>query len=171
MKREELRKAFDDLKIKLLAVFREMAAAAVNPKVGQPTLNETSNFYQNIKVEQEDIEMIEILVPYYIKYLDGIDDDGKHWYWARRPWSMVKGERSLASWRPPLPPIIAWMRKRNLPTDNKTVYAISTGIALNGIKSRSVFAGWEQKADEILSSWFDQLFDAIVKELDEYFNQ
>ena len=170
MRKEELRKAFDDLKVKLLAVFREMGAAAVNPKTGQPTLNETSNFYRNIKVEEEDMEMINVLIPYYVKFIDGIDDDGKQWEWARRPWSMVKSNRSLASWRPPLRAIIPWMRKRGIPTDNETVYKMSTAIALNGILPRPIFNNWEAETDEILEKWMDELFDAIVASLDDYFS-
>lgn len=170
MRKEDLQNAFDDLKAKLLAVFREMASEAVNPKTGQPTLNETSNFYQNIKIEQEDMEMIEILVPYYVRYIDAIDEDGKQWEWARRPWAMVKSNRSLASWRPPLRAIIPWMRKRGLPTDNETVYKMSTAIAVNGILPRPIFNNWEAKTDEIMEKWFDELFNAIVASLDNYFS-
>ena len=170
MRKEDLQAAFDDLKAKLLAVFREMAAAAVNPKTGQPTLNETPNFYQNIKIEQEDMEMIEILVPYYVRYIDAIDEDGKQWEWARRPWAMVKSNRSLASWRPPLRAIIPWLRKRGLPTDNETVYKMSTAIALNGILPRPIFNNWQAKTDEIMEKFFDQLFDANVASLDDYFS-
>ena len=168
--KENIAKAFADLKVKLLAVFREMMANAPNPKTGDMTLGPDSNIYRLTKVEQEDMEMINILIPYYIQYIDGFDPEGKHWYWARRPWDMVKGDRSLASWRPPLRVIIPWMRKRGIKTDNKTVYAIATGIAINGIKSRPVFVGWEQEVDKLMSSWFDDLFDAIMLSLDEFFN-
>ena len=168
--REAITKAFAELKVQLLQVFHQMMAEAPNPKTGEMTLGPESNIYKNTKVEQEDAEMISVLIPYYIQYVDGISNEtGQHYFWARRPWEMVKGERSLASWRPPLPPIIAWMRKRGIPTDNKTIYAVATGIAVNGIKSRVVFLDWEKKVDEVMSDWFDDLFDAIMLSLDEFF--
>ena len=171
MRKEELVKAFADLKEKTLTIFREMLAAAPNPKTGQHTLDATSNIYQNTKVEIEDMEMVKVLIPYYIQYIDGIDEEGKQWEWARRPWSMVKGERSLASWRPPLRAIIPWMRKRGLPTDNETVYKMSTAIAINGIRVRPIFNEWEKRMDELMDKWMSDLFDAILSDLDEYFNK
>lgn len=171
MRKELLQEAFQDLKEKTLAVFREMMAQAANPKTGDFTLDASSNIYQNTKVEVEDMEMIKVIVPYYITYIDGIDEEGKQWGWARRPWSMVKGERSLASWRPPARAIIPWMQKRGIPTDNETVYKMLTSIAVNGIRPRAVFNHWEKKIDELMDKWLDTLFNAILSDLDEFFNK
>jgi hypothetical protein len=62
------------------------------------------------------------------------------------------------------------MRKRNISLENGALWRMVNGIEKNGILARPVFNGWEKKVDEILEDWLDTLFDAIVKELDEYFN-
>ena len=171
MRKEELQRAFADLKEKTLTVFREMLAAAPNPKTGQYTLDASSNIWQNTKVEVEDLNMVKVLIPYYIRYIDGIDEEGKQWGWARRPWSMVKDLRSYRSWLPPVHPIAEWMRKRLGSANNKDVWKMCNIIATYGIRARPVFDEWEKRMDELMDKWMSDLFDAILSDLDTYFNK
>ena len=169
MDKNNLQKAFNTLKQQILQVFRNMMEGAANPKTGAFTLDRSSNIWRNTKVDSVDMDMINVIVPYYIKYIDGIDDDGKQWEWARRPWYMVMNEKPLHRWRPPFEVIYKWMQKNGLPTDNASVWAMSTSIALNGIKPRTVFKGWEKEVDKAIEDFFDNVFENIIKDINDYF--
>lgn len=170
MRKEELQRAFADLKEKILIIFREMLAAAPNPKTGQHTLDASSNIYQNTKVEVEDMNMVKVILPYYIQYIDGINNEtGEKSMWARRPKAMRGGYQG----GPPgfVEAIEQWMRRKGIPTDNGGLWRMVNGIEKNGIKARPVFDNWEQEVDKILDKWLDELFNTIIVELDEYFNK
>lgn len=73
--------------------------------------------------------------------------------------------------RPPVDAIEKWCARHNIPTDNKTLWAIRTHIANEGLKPRP-FLG--QLFDEIDkhwdSEWGNELFDEITKIIDNFFN-
>lgn len=166
-----LKKEFDNLKAQILQVFRNMMEDAANPKTGAFTLDKSSRIWRNTNIDTEGMNVIKVIVPYYIKYIDGIDDDGKQWDFARRPWYMVMDEKPLFRWMPPFDVIYAWMRKRGMSTDSVSVYQMRMAIALNGIKPRNVFKGWEKETDKAIEEFFDNIFNEIITDLKDYFNK
>jgi hypothetical protein len=169
MKKEDINRAFEELKVKLLIIFRQMLEEAPNPKTGEHTLDSSSDIYKDTKVEQEDMGLFNVIIPYYIQYIDGINNEtGQQYPWARRPKALRGGYQGGPSGF--VEAIELWMRKRNISLENGALWRMVNGIEKNGILARPVFNGWEKKVDEILEDWLDTLFDAIVKELDEYFN-
>lgn len=170
MSKEELVKTFADLKEKTLEVFRAMLAAAPNPKTGAHTLDASSNIWQSTKVEIEDLHMINVILPYYIQYVDGINNEtGEKSVWARRPKAMRGGYQGGQPGF--VEAIEQWMRKRGIPTNNGGLWRMVNGIEKNGILARPVFDNWEQEVDKILDKWLTELFNAILSDLDEYFNK
>lgn len=169
MRKEDLQNAFDDLKAKLLILFREMLEEAPNPKTGEYTLDSTSDIYENTKVEQEDVGMFNVIIPYYIQYIDGISNEtGQKYFWARRPKSLRGSYQGGPSGF--VEAIELWMKKRHISLENGALWRMINGIEKNGIIARPVFVDWEKRVDELLEDWLDTLFDSLVKELDTYFS-
>lgn len=169
MDKNKLQKAFNTLKQQILTIFRNLMEDAPNPKTGDYTLDKSSNIWRNTKVDSVDMDIIKVIIPYYIKYIDGIDDNGKQWEWARRPWYMVRDEKPLFRWMPPFDVIYKWMQKNGLSTDGVSVYQMRMAIAVNGIKPRYVFKGWEKEVDKAIEDFFDNVFENIITDLNEYF--
>lgn len=169
MKKEELNQVFEDLKAKLLILFREMLEEAPNPKTGEHTLDSSSDISKYTKVEQEDVGMFNVIIPYYIQYIDGISNEtGQQYFWARRPKSLRGGYQGGPSGF--VEAIELWMRKRHISLENGGLWRMVNGIEKNGIVARPVFVDWEKKVDELLEDWLDVFFDSLVKELDVYFS-
>lgn len=168
MKKEDLQKAFADLKEHTLEVFREMMEDAPNLKTGERTLGKSSNIYHNTKVEEAEMGVVNIIIPFYIQYLDGIDNEtGQQYEWARRPKALRGGYQGGPAGFAEA--IEKWMIRRGISLENGGLYRMLRGIEKNGIRPRQVFVNWEKKMDELLSEWMDGLFDTIMKEMDDYF--
>ena len=124
----------------------------VNQKVGVNTLVD-GRIFQQIDTDVEDVELVNLLVNDYIKYIES----------GRRPGTY-----------PPPNVIAEWCQRRGLPTDNRTVYLICKSIYENGIPARPIFDGsggvWEM-IDKEWSAWSEVIFQTITKYLDEDFNK
>lgn len=94
--------------------------------------------------------VIEVLFNNYIDYIEK----------GRRPGKM-----------PPVNALKEWAQSRGIPTDNGTLYAIANAIKRDGIEGRPILATLEQRIeDSFENDWADKLFDAMISELNEYFN-
>lgn len=72
--------------------------------------------------------------------------------------------------RPPISALKDWAVKNNIPSDNNTLWAISTAIWRDGHKGRPIFATLEKEVDKMFNDdWAESLFNSIVEELDNYF--
>lgn len=124
----------------------------VNAKVGVNTLVD-GRIYQEIETDVEDVELVNLLVNDYIKYIESGRKAGTY---------------------PPPNVIAEWCQRRGIPTDNSTVYLICRSIYENGIKPRPIFDGqggvWEM-IDREWSTWSEVIFETITKYLDEDFNK
>ena len=124
----------------------------VNQKVGVNTLVD-GRIYQEIDTDVEDVELVNLLVNDYIKYIES----------GRKPGTY-----------PPPNVIAEWCQRRGIPSDNSTVYLICRSIYENGIKARPIFDGdggvWDM-IDREWSTWSEVIFETITKYLDEDFNK
>ncbi len=124
----------------------------INQKVGTNTLVD-SNIYKTLSVKAtNDGDLIfDIILNDYITYIES----------GRR-----KGAKM-----PPVAPIVAWARKKGIPTDNSTIYLIRRAISRDGIKPRPVL---QYVFDEVDREWddslADKLFNQITEIIDKFFN-
>ena len=124
----------------------------INQKVGTNTLVD-SNIYKTLSVKAtNDGDLIfDIILNDYITYIES-------------------GRRKGAPF-PPIAPIVAWARKKGIPTDNSTIFLIRRAISRDGIKPRPVL---QYVFDEVDREWddslADKLFNQITEIIDKFFN-
>lgn len=133
----------------------------INEKVGKNTLA-NSRMHDEIEgINVDDLGIIQLLVnEYAVLYVDG-----NGYEWARRPVSVRKDQKF-----PPPNVIAEWCGRVGIPSDNETVYKICRAIWLDGIKARPFIEPTFEEIDNMWDEWADDIFDAICKELDEFFN-
>lgn len=122
----------------------------INKKVGINTLKD-SELFKSVRASASDNIVIELFINDYIIYVEN----------GRR-----KGAKM-----PPFDVIANWCKRKGLPTDNSTVWAICRAISRDGIAPRPVmamaFALMDN--DEWSGKWLDMVFEEITKTLDNYF--
>lgn len=124
----------------------------INQKVGANTLV-GSDIYKTLSVKAtNDGDLVfDIILNDYITYIES-------------------GRRKGAKF-PPVAPIVAWARKKGIPTDNSTIYLIRRAISRDGIKPRPVL---QYVFEEVDREWDDKLadeiFETILSEVNKFFN-
>lgn len=124
----------------------------INQKVGANTLV-GSDIYKTLSVKAtNDGDLIfDILLNDYITFIES-------------------GRRKGAKF-PPVAPIVAWARKKGIPTDNSTIYLIRRAISRDGIKPRPIM---QYVLEEVDREWDDKLadeiFSKIMEMIDKFFN-
>lgn len=124
----------------------------VNDKVGRNTL-ENSDLLRQMKTvasADDDKIIVSLYINSYITFVES-------------------GRRAGAKY-PPVAPILRWMKKHNISTDNGTLWKIMHSIVEQGISPRPIM----KTAMDILErhysdEWMDKVFEEIVKRLDETF--
>lgn len=117
-----------------------------NDKIG-------SDIYKNLQVNAtNDGDLVfDIILNDYLKFIES-------------------GRRKGAD-MPPVEPIIKWAKKHGIPTDNGTIYLIRRAISRDGIAPRpfmdKVFADIDDVWDK---NWADELFDEIMRMINDFFN-
>lgn len=102
------------------------------------------------KVSMTGNPVIELLFNDYISYIES-------------------GRKAGSNLMPPLSAIKEWAERKNIPTDNSTLYAIAQSIRKNGIAPRPILATLEEKIEESFSNnWADNLFEEMVNILAEW---
>lgn len=147
----DVRAAVEEIAAQCKMVIQMVMASdiGVNPKVGVNTLID-SNIYKEIETSVGDnIEMVQMLVNDYIQY--------------------IENGRAPGSWPPPNV-IAEWCQRKGIPSDNSTVYLICRSIYLNGIKARPVMENVWERVDVYWNEWADMLFDKLLIQLNEFFN-
>lgn len=131
-------KIYEAIRSDLLKIFQESLQ-----RVGQ----QGSEVYRTLKVTVNDSS--DIFKVIYNDYLDYIDS-------GRRP----KAKRV------PIRDLIAWCKKKGLPSDNNTVYAIQQSIYNKGIPSKPIFDYINRSVDvKWDKEWADELFNEITDKI------
>lgn len=146
---EHIRKELDTFKELIKQAIRTIldSNAGINDKIGKNTLSD-SRLYQNLEFDV-DGEVTFELVQQYLQYIESGMKEG-HW---------VKAEY-----------LIPWMERRGIPTDNDTLTRIQGSIYWYGISPRVIWKPSMDILDEYWDGWSNTLFNAIIKEFDEYMN-
>lgn len=128
-------------------------AVGVNVKIGRNTLSDSALKEQlEGYVNTQDDFVLTLLFNHYVTYLE----------WDRPP---KYGKQ------PDIDVLKDWAAKNNIPTDANTLWAISYAIWRDGHVGRPIFATLDTLIDkEFGDVWAPKLFEALVEELDEFFN-
>ena len=117
-----------------------------NDKVG-------SDIYKNLQVNAtNDGDLVfDIILNDYLKFIES-------------------GRRKGAD-MPPVEPIIKWAKKHGIPTDNGTIYLIRRAISRDGIAPRPFMDKVFEDIDDVWDkNWADELFDEIMRMINDFFN-
>lgn len=149
-----INKIADDL-LALAAAVLEDDTISTNEKVGRNTLRDSvlrGDLETTISQANGDDPVIKALFNHYVVYLE----------WTRPPKYKKK---------PPIRVLKDWAANNGIPTDADTLYRISYAIWRDGHKGRPIFATIDKELDGLfLDDWADKLYDAIVDNLDNFFN-
>lgn len=137
---------------------REVMASSigVNDKVGKNTLADSDLARQiDWNIQFGDDVVIQTLFNYYIQFIEE----------GRPP---KKGKM------PPEKAIIGWLRRKHIVSSNKNIrsvaFLIRRAIWRDGYNARPVLKRLEKETDRLWESkWADELFEALIKDLTEYF--
>lgn len=103
-------------------------------------------------VEASDNPVIQVLFDDYIQYIEN----------GRKP---GQGEA------PPISALREWALRKGIPTTNDVLYGIAETIRKQGLAPRPILARLEQEIEDYFTNkWADQLFEAIIQELEGFFN-
>ena len=129
----------------------------INQKVGKNTLV-GSNLYKQISTQfkQDDNIVINLFFNHYIEFIES----------GRMP---KKGKR------PPVFEIAKWLRRKHIVSSNenimKVAYAVSYVIWRDGYKARKILEALDKYVDSgFENKYADMIFDALFKEVDDYFS-
>lgn len=130
----------------------------INQKVGKNTLV-GSNLYKQISTswkETDDNVVIDTFFNHYIEFIES----------GRMP---KKGKR------PPVLEIAKWLRRKHIVSSNDNImrvaYAVSYVIWRDGYKARKVLEALDKYVDSNFDEKYaDMIFDALFKEVDDYFS-
>ena len=124
----------------------------VNDKFGSNTISPNSDIFREMYAKASGNIVIQLLLNDYVQY--------------------IESGRKAGSKFPPIQPIVQWAKKRNIPTDNSTIFLIRRAIAEDGIKPRpfmyKVLETIDKKWD---GEWPSDLFNDLTKIIDEFFNK
>ena len=124
----------------------------VNDKVGRNTISHNSDIFKEMYAKASGNIVIQLLLNDYVQY--------------------IESGRKAGSKFPPIQPIVQWAKKRNIPTDNSTIFLIRRAIAEDGIRPRpfmyKVLETIDKKWD---GEWSSDLFNELTKIIDEFFNK
>lgn len=159
----------EQLKIIIRAISKDIVEAArrimssdigINQKTKPPKNTLVgSNLYKQIKrswKEDGDNIVIDTFFNHYIEFIES----------GRMP---KKGKR------PPVFEIAKWLRRKHIVSSNdnimKVAYAVSNAIWRDGYKARKILEALDKYVDsQFDNKYSDIIFDALFKEVDDYFS-
>ena len=85
--------------------------------------------------------------------------------------TFIESGRRKGADMPPVKPIIEWAKKHGIPTDNGTIYLIRRAISRDGIAPRPFMDKVFEDIDNVWDkNWADELFDEIMRMINDFFN-
>ena len=155
----DLAKIMREITLDILKGAREIMDSdiGINQKVGINTLS-GSNLYNQIKwnfQQNDDNIVIDLFFNHYIEFIES----------GRMP---KKGKR------PPVFEIAKWLRRKHIVSSNenimKVAYAVSYAMWGDGYKARKITEALDKYVDSNFDEKYaDMIFEAMFKEVDDYF--
>lgn len=150
------------MEVQLNKVLQEMAKdiLIVMQEIMDANRLKDSNIRKQLytKVEQEgDDVVLKLFANHYIYWLDQ----------GRNPTKYPP----LTRWSDPVGDISDWCRRKGIPSDNRTVWAIIKKIHRFGYKGRFFLEDFWREAEQKTYTNLDILADTILKEITDWFNK
>lgn len=152
---DNITKAFNMLANDILSLFKAVLASdvGINPK---PMAN-GRNTLKNSRLEKTAV--VDSDIPFYHLILNDYIDDIENGRKVR--------QRPMVG----IPELMDWARRKGIPSDNHTLHIIQYAIWMDGIKGRPVMKTFWKMLDEEWNDKFAEiLFEGIITDLTEYFN-
>lgn len=147
---EEIQKYIKEEILALFKLILETDQYGVNNKVGKNTLAD-SDLHRTANIQSDKIEEYNL---FYNDYLDYIES-------GRKPFAR----------KVPVDALVRWAKRKGIPDDSSTIYAIRESIYQKGIKARPIIEHFERELDELFDSTLsDRIFTTITSQLDRIFN-
>lgn len=124
-----------------------MEKNGLNDKINENTLID-SHIYEELKVENADLELIKVLIHDYYLYIESGMREG-HWV----------DEQYL----------IPWMVDKGIDTDNNTLYRIQWSIWKWGISPRPFLDDAWEMVEEEWSEWADEIYQLLMEDITDFF--
>lgn len=125
-----------------------MEKNGVNDKVERNTLVD-SHIYDDLDVSNEELELIDVLINDYYEYIESGMEKG-HWV----------DEQYL----------IPWMVDKGIPCENGEVWYIQKSIYEFGISPRPFLDDAWQQVEEYWDGWADGIFQILMEDIDDWFD-
>ena len=155
----QLAKIIQEITEDILKGARDIMASdvGINQKVGKNTLV-GSNLYKQISTQfkQDDNIVINLFFNHYIE-------------------SIESGRKPKTGDRPPVLEIAKWLRRKHIVSSNENIMkvadTVSNAIWRDGYKARKVLEALDKYVDSgFENKYADMIFDALFKEVDDYFS-
>lgn len=149
MNEEKILKSIKEDILLLFQLILEDDRYGTNIKVGFNTLKD-SNLHNEARVENNNW-VFSLYYNYYLEYIET----------GRKPYVT----------KVPIYALIDWCKRKGIPSDNKTVYAIQQSIYLNGIPARPLFEPYMIELEKMWEEWADRIFETLITQIKNYFNK
>ena len=155
----QLAKVIQEITNDILKGARDIMSSdiGINQKVGKNTLV-GSNLYNQVSTQfkQDDNIVINLFFNHYIEFIES-------------------GRMPKQGKRPPVLEIAKWLRRKHIVSSNENImrvaYAVSYVIWRDGYKARKILEALDNYVDsQFENKYADMLFDALFKEVDDYFS-
>ena len=119
-----------------------------NDKIGVNTLID-SHLYEDIGMNVVDVDMVEIIVNGYYKYVERGMNPGN---WVDEKY------------------LIPWMEDKGISTENNAVWFIQNSIYEHGISPRPFMDDAWEMLDDYFDNFADEVFEILLEDIDDWFN-
>ena len=86
--------------------------------------------------------------------------------------TFIESGRRKGADMPPVEAIVEWAKKHGIPTDNSTIFLIRRAISRDGIAPRPFMDKVFDDIDDVWDkNWADELFDEIMRMINDFFNK
>jgi len=86
--------------------------------------------------------------------------------------TFIESGRRKGADMPPVEAIVEWAKKHDIPTDNSTIFLIRRAISRDGIAPRPFMDKVFEDIDDVWDkNWADELFDEIMRMINDFFNK
>ena len=134
-----------------------MASNLMLNKKGINTIAPDSKIFKEMYAKASGNIVIQLLLNDYVHYIES---------------GREKSTKDKKVAPPPVKAIVQWAKKRNIPTDNLTIYKIRSAIVRDGIKPRPfMYKVLETIDNKWEVEWSSELFNELTKIIDEFFNK
>ena len=156
----QLAKIIQEITEDIIRAARQVMSSdvGINEKVGFNTLH-GSNLYRQISTSWKETGDNVVIDTFFNHYIESIES----------------GRKPKTGDRPPVLEIAKWLRRKHIVSSNENIMkvadTVSNAIWRDGYKARKVLEALDKYVDSgFENKYADMIFDALFKEVDDYFS-